>query len=438
MTFSRLWLSLFLLGSLSLLLSAFGLVWITVTLGWYALLLALALTDLMLFPPLESLKVERDVEERLTAGTQIAVRLNVRSSSPVPLYLELRDSPPEVFQSDLTAPSIVLRLRPAFQQTITYHLTPRARGDYAFGDLYVRVRGRLGMMHRLGRIAATLPVKVYPNWSEAIHFDLASRRGRMQQTGFRRMRLQGPGGEFESLRDYLPDDEQRRIDWKATARRGKLVTRQYQAERSQCVLLALDVGRTMAAEIDGVRKLDYVINAALRLAAAATQADDRVGLLVFSDRVKTYLPPRKGHAQVYAILEALYNVEAGLDEPDYRGALAYLQARWRRRSLVVCFTDLWDPDSSRQTIAELAALQPRHLAAAVTLLDTPLLRAAEQAPVSAAAIYRKAVALQMLDDRHHANAALRQRGVLVIDAPADRLSAELISRYLEVKEKMQL
>ncbi|HLV79946.1 MAG TPA: DUF58 domain-containing protein, partial [Chthonomonadaceae bacterium] len=280
--------------------------------------------------------------------------------------------------------------------------------------------------------------KVYPSLVETAKFTLMARRGRLQQAGIRQARLQGAGREFESLRDYLPDDELRRIDWKATARRGRLVSRQYEVERSQNVLLVLDVGRTMLAEIDGVQKIDYAINAALLLAYVATLAEDRVGLLVFADTVQTYLPPKRGRTQVYAILEALYNARASLAEPDYRAALAYLQARWRRRTLVVCFTDLWDPDSSRQTISELAALQPRHLVAAVTLLDTKVQRAADQDVTLPETAYQKAVATQVLEDRQKAVAALTQRGILVVDSPADKLSAELVNRYLEVKERMLL
>ena len=137
-------------------------------------------------------------------------------------------------------------------------------------------------------------VKVYPSVQETAKFNLMARRGRLQQLGIRAARLQGAGREFESLRDYQPDDEIRRIDWKATARRGRLVSRQYEVEKSQSVIIAIDTGRTMIAEIDGVQKLDYAINAALLLAYVATLSEDRVGLLLFADSVQKYLPPKKG------------------------------------------------------------------------------------------------------------------------------------------------
>ena len=194
----------------------------------------------------------------------------------------------------------------------------------------------------------------------------------------------------------------------------------------------------MLAEIDGIQKLDYAINAALLLAYVATLSEDRVGLLLFADDVQTYLPPKKGRGQVYAIMEALYNARATVAEPDYRKALGYLRARWRKRSLVVCFTDLWDADSSRTTINELAALQPRHLVAAVTLLDTKVLRTARQEIDTENSVFQKAVASQVLEDRHRATTLLAQRGVLVVDSQADKVSAELVNKYLDVKERMML
>jgi uncharacterized protein (DUF58 family) len=296
----------------------------------------------------------------------------------------------------------------------------------------------MGLVARQHCVSREQAVKVYPNLVETAKFTLMARRGRLEMGGIRAARLVGAGREFESLRDYQPDDEYRRIDWKATARRGKLVSRQYEVEKSQNVILVLDVGRTMLSEIDGIAKLDYAVNAALLLAYVATLSDDNVGLLVFDDQVRTWIPPKKGRGQVYRLLDALYNAKANKTEPDYRQALGYVKARWRRRSLMICFTDLWDPDSSQRTISELISLQPRHLVACVTLMDTNVLRRVEAPLAAPQDAYERAVALQVLNDREKASAELKQRGVLVVDTPADKLSAALVNRYLEVKEKMML
>lgn len=438
MTFSRRWITLFALGMIFFALSGWKPVFLGVGLLWHIALIALLVADWRRLPARGLLTVEREMEDRLAQNSDHAVRLRVRNGSSHTVRLDVKDTPPPALPNDLNDAPLAFTLKPQSRQTSAYRLQPQQRGDFRFGDLWLRVHGRLGLVQRQWRVSASETIKVYPNLSETARFTLMARKGRLQQAGIRQARLQGAGREFESLRDYLPDDEMRRIDWKASARRGKLVARQYEVERSQSVLIALDIGRTMLAEIDGVPKLDYAINAALLLAHVATLSDDRVGLLVFSDTVHQYLPPQRGRQQVYAMLDALYNVKATFAEPDYRTAFAYAQARHRRRSLVVCFTDLWDPDSSRQAIRELAGLQPRHLPVAVTLLDTNVLRVADQPLTTPLSVYEKAVATQVMDDRERTQRALTQRNVLVVDSPADRLSVELVNRYIEVKERMLL
>ncbi len=438
LVFSRLWLILFLFGSIPILLSGWASFWYLPAMLWYFSLICLAIADWFLLPKKEALRIEREVEEKLGLGVENAVTLRVRNSSSRKIALQLRESPPEGIKTDLAEAPLAFSVLAKGRHIAVYHLTPNRRGSYAFGNVFLRVYGMLGMVQRTLKYPLVRQVKVYPSLNESAKFNLMARKGRLQQVGIRAARVQGAGREFESLRDYMPDDEMRRIDWKATARRGKLVARQYEVERSQTVIIAIDVGRTMLADIDGIQKLDYAIQAALMLAYVATLSEDQVGLLVFAEGVETYLPPRKGRAQVYAMMEALYDVKASLAETDYRTAFSYLKARWKKRALVVCFADLWDPDSSRTTVNELALLQPRHLVAAVTLLDSMIVAAAEQSITTADSAYQKGVATQALEERTRALAVLSQRGVLVVDTPADKLSAELVNQYLRVKERLML
>jgi len=440
------WLALFLIGVLPIMLSGFGSLFGSVmeaaAAAWYAMLIALVIADRKVTPAPSEISVVREIGDRFSLGVETAVSLRVRNGSDKRVRVMLRDSrPPSMPLSiGLIDPDepVELTMEARSGRIATYSVTPKQRGKHEFGDIYMTVRGRLGMVERIRRIDAAASVKVYPSLAHTSQFELMARRGKLQQLGVRKTRLQGAGRDFESLREYLPDDELRRIDWKATARRGKLVSRQYEVEQSQAIIIVLDVGRTMLTEIDGVQKLDYAIDAALLLAYVATLSDDMVGLLVFSDQVHSFLPPRRGKIQVHAILEHLYDARASMAEADYQAAFAYLQTRWRKRALIVCFTDLWDPDSARQTIMELGSLQPRHLVCAVTVLDLAVVREAEQAVTTAESVYRKAVAIQVMDEREKAHAALAQRGVLVVDSPADSISIALVNRYLQVKERMML
>lgn len=403
---------------------------------WLGALSLATVVDAVLLQDSDGLTAQRSVEPRLSLGIKNSVTLTVTSSCRRAWRLDLRDEPPA---SVASAPEDTrLTALSRREHVVTYHVVPRTRGDYTFGDIWLRIYGAFGLISRIRAIPAKEAVRVYPNIRETEKFELLARRGRLMQAGFRNARLIGAGQQFESLREYQTDDDFRRIDWKASARRGKLVSRQYEVERSQNVVIVLDLGRTMLAEIDGIAKVDYAVNAALLLAYVATLADDKVGLLVFADQVQTWIAPQKGRAQVYRLLDALYNARARRVEPDYRSAFAYMSSQWRRRSLMVCFTDLWDPDSSRQTMAELAALQPRHLVACVTLMDSKILRCSEASVTDAASLYQRGVALQVLEDRARATSELQRKGVLVVDTPADRLSASLVNRYLEVKARSLL
>lgn len=233
MTFTRNWLWLFAAGAAPLLLTGIAPNFLLVALGWYALLVGLALADWFLLPDLEkTLSAERVIEDKLSLGVANAVEVRVRNGSSMPLQVELIDTPPESMPNDLDGQPFRFTVQPNARHAAVYHLTPHARGDFHFGGLHLRVRGRLGMVHRLMQVPIPQTIKVYPNLLEAAKFTLMARRGRLQQMGIRRARLQGAGREFESLRDYMPDDELRRIDWKATARRGKLVARQYEIGRA--------------------------------------------------------------------------------------------------------------------------------------------------------------------------------------------------------------
>ena len=236
----------------------------------------------------------------------------------------------------------------------------------------------------------------------------------------------------------MPGDEYKKIDWSATARRGKLITRQYEAERSQNIVLLLDTGRTMLQAVQKMAKLDYVVNTALMLAYVAASGDDKVGLMAFDADVRAYLPPAKSKAQVYAILESLYNLEARLVETDYRNAFENLSTRWRRRSLVVLFTDLVDPESSAQILDAVPMISDLHRVVCVTVSDPNILAAAAGTPTDGAGVYQKAVATQVLQERRAAITLLKRRGVWTLDSPPEDLSADLVNHYLDLKARSMI
>ena len=439
MTFTRRFFVLVALGVVPLLVSGFYPALAYLAVLWNAIVGALALLDYLRSPrPEAAISVRRVTDDALSVAANNEVALHVRNETPSPLMLTVRDEPPPEFSLTDGARQKDLRLRPYQKATLRYTLVPPARGDFRFGDVYVRATGPLRLIVRQGRVPAGATISVFPNLRAVGDYELLLRRAHLVKTGSRRTRVVGVGREFAALRDYTPDDEFRVIDWKATARRGRVTSRTFEAERSQDILLLLDLGRLMRQEIAHTQKLDHVVNAALMLAHVAATADDRVGLLTFADAAQAWLPPRRGRAQAADILQALYAARAEPVESDYRAAFRFLSSRWRKRSLAVLFTDIADPDSSAMLLAEIAQLAAAHLVICVVVRDPLVSSRARQMPEIAAQVYEKAVADEVLADRRRALGILGRRGVLVVDAEPQELSADLVARYLTVKGRSLL
>jgi len=437
---------LFALGTLLFAFSGRFHVLLYIGLAYDGLLAALTIADLLLTPqPAALWEVQRYVDEKLALGTTnkvlVAVRYSSQSREAVVRRVHriiVKDEPPHAFTVEGQT-TVRLALSPTEREAVfSYHLTPPAKGDFAFGDIYIYQPGFLGLIGRVGRMPAVFNVKVYPNLHETEKYDILVRRGRLMQVGIRNIRQRGGGSEFESLREYVPGDEYRKIDWAATARRGKLITRQYEMERAQNILIVIDTGRNMLQPIQKMAKLDYVINTALMLAYVAASSDDKVGLAVFDAEVRSFLPPAKSRSQVYQILNVLYNASAQMVESDYREAFTEIAARWRRRSLLVLFTDLVDPDSSAEILHDLAILEDLHRVVCVTVADPNITEASRIMPESTADVYRKSIAMQVLQERRQAISILKRRGIWTVDSPPETLSADLINHYLELKSRSSI
>jgi uncharacterized protein (DUF58 family) len=417
---------------------------IPITLAYDILLAGATLADLTLIPkPSKVVSVQREYASELSLGANNRVRLNLTLTSedgrPLngrqSLTVTVRDYPPPEFTVVGSTMSTLQLSTINREKSLDYSLVPHRQGDYHFGRTYLLIRGPLRLVERFDSLPTGSDVKVYPNLHETEKYDLLARRGLLMQVGIRSMRMRGAGNEFESLRDYVVGDEYRKIDWPATARKGKLISRQYNVEKAQNILLVLDCGRNMLQQVQKMTKLDYAINTALMLGYVAASQDDKVGLVAFDAEIRTFIPPAKGKAQVFHLLSALYNISAQMAESDYRAGFLELLARWRRRSLVVFFTDLVDPDSSSEILAAISLVEKRHRVLCVTVADPTILAAASLDPQTEAEVYKKSVALQILQERRSAISLLKRRNIWTIDSPPEALSADLINHYLELKAR---
>jgi len=270
-------------------------------------------------------------------------------------------------------------------------------------------------------------------------YRLLAAQHRVRSAGQRAIRRRGAGTNFSRLREYVPGDDPRHIDWKSTARHGRLVSREYSVEQGQTVVIAVDAGRMMTQLAGDRPRFEYAVTAALTLADVAYSSGDRVGLLVFDDVVRRYVAPSHDPGTVGTIRDALIGVTPTLTEPDYAAAFRTLVERNRRRSLIVLFTDVVDVRSSRALIALTARSAERHLPLVVALRNEQLVRAAvPHAGGSEVQAYESAAAEELLAAREGVLQSMRQAGVAVLDVAPTVMTAALVNRYLEIKQRSAL
>ncbi len=392
-------------------------------------LLLLVAVDFFLSPRAEALEIRRIVEPVLSSGRSNLVKLEVTPlGSGRTVSGELRDW--------VTPGPAIEGHRQHFSgaSVLEWRLTPSTRGDLHFGPVTVKLDGPLGLCTRRQRIELRQSVKVFPDLSVLSRDALELARAE-DQVSRRVIRVRAEGREFESLREYRPGDDRRSIDWKATARRGKPFVRQHQPEKNQQVILLLDCGRHMAGESNGRRKLDHAVDAALRLAKVALDQGDLVGVLAFGRDVKRWLPPRKGVEQLRAIAQALYQVQAVLEESNYGAAIDQAFARGARRSLVIVLTDLVDKETSAALLLRTRKLVPRHLPMIVSLQDEAVHRAATEVPATASAAYERVIAARIERDGAATVARLREGGARVVRGTPAAFASAGVSAYLDIKQR---
>jgi uncharacterized protein (DUF58 family) len=420
-----------LLAPLALVLPELAGAYLLADLVWALAFLAdvwrVATLDLARFP------VRREAPAAFSVGRPLPVAYSWSNPRPRALTLRVREAVPAPLEAPNRERLLLLAASGVTREEIPY--LPKRRGKAVAGRLTLRALGPLGLAWRQGTRELPWPVIVYPNLRSAALRALPAQVQRRREAGFRNLRRIGEGKSFESLKEWVPGEETRAIDWKATARRGKLMARQYEDERRQQVMILIDAGRLLTAEIDGRARLEAAIDAALELAHSAVGHDDNIGLMVFADTVLQYVPPSRGRRALRQILDALAATEGRLVEPNYPAVFGYLAARSRKRALTVLFTDVIDRTASEAFVAQAGSLRPRHLPLAVTLRDPALERLASTRPAQSDAAFERAAAEELLEARESALAELRSRGVIVLDVAPDGAARAVVAQYEKLKRR---
>ncbi|MEV5643757.1 DUF58 domain-containing protein [Streptomyces flaveolus] len=390
--------------------------------------------DFALAAPVHGLRLSRSGDTSTRLGESADVTLTVANPSSRPLRAHLRDAwPPSSWQpgTEPAASRHRLTVPPGERRRVTTRLRPTRRGDRQTDRVTIRSYGPLGLFFRQGAHRVPWTVRVLPPFASRKH--LPSKLSRLRELDGRTSVLtRGEGTEFDSLREYVPGDDTRSIDWRATARQSTVAVRTWRPERDRHILLVLDTGRTSAGRVGDAPRLDAAMDAALLLAALASRAGDRVDLLAYDRRVRALVQGRTAGDVLPSLVNAMATLEPELLETDARGLTASALRSAPRRSLIVLFTTLDTAPIEEGLLPVLPQLTQRHTVLVASVADPHISRMAK-ARGNTEAVYEAAAAAQAQAERRRTADQLRRHGVAIVDATPDELAPALADAYLELK-----
>jgi uncharacterized protein (DUF58 family) len=415
---------------------------------WDGLILLIALLDGQRLPNPSTITAGRSWLSAPSLGTSLEIELSITHQNAILLDCRLLDDlPPQLLETPATHR---LRAWARIPATVRYTVRPRERGDVEAGALYLRYCSTLGLVSRWAIAPLAQSIRIYPELRTAEDQQIFLAKSRRIDQQLRQMRHRGLGREFESLREYRPGDDLRDICWTASARRGDLVTRQYQAERSQSVWIVLDTGRLMRAHVrqthstlhtshpHSYTKLDYACSTAVALAQLALYSGDRVGLLGYGRRIQQQLLPNRGAAHMRQFLESLAQLSSEPSEADHLRATAILGRLQPRRALILWVTDLAESSMRPEVIDGAAQLLHRHVVLFIAMAQPEVAAIARAIPANVEEMFRSAAAQEMASRRELLLARLRDQGAITLDTLPNQMTASVLNHYLSIKERAVL
>jgi uncharacterized protein (DUF58 family) len=402
-------------------------------LAWDAALMLAWSWDYARLPKPEQLEIRRVWTSPLQLLVETKVALEVQNRGNCYVEVEILDDVPLRLRTEI--PKINICIPAGVKAVAEYSVCPRERGDATLGSVSFRYQSGLHLAERWASAAMKQTTRIYPNLDESKRDTIYLIRSRQVALEKRLAHQRGQGREFESLREYRESDELRDVCWTATARRGKLISKSYQIERSQTVWLVLDTGRLLRARVLGLSKLDYAIAAALSVAQVALYSGDRVAMLAYGRRVQQRLTPGRGTSHLRALLEGLAQVRSEELEADHRRAVETLAVFQKRRSLVLWLTDLSETATTPDVVENAWHLAQRHLVLFTVIAQPELREMLKARPETPDQMYRYAAAQEIVHRRDVLLRTLRQQGALTLEVEPARLSSAVVNQYLLAKER---
>lgn len=397
------------------------------------LLVTVGVDILFLYSNLEGIKAQRNTPKRLSNGDENKITLQLENTYSFTVDLEVWDEIPHQFQ--ILDFNIPVKLTGGTKKQITYSLRPTERGEYDFGKINTYVKSPIGFTKRKYVFEEEQMVPVYPSFIQMRQFELYAFTNRLTDVGIKRIRRLGHTMEFDQIKEYVRGDDIRSINWKATARAGNLMVNQYQDEKSQPVINAIDMGRIMKLPFNGLTLLDYAINTSLVLSNIALLKEDKAGLITFSHNDSVVVKPERKRTHIQRIQETLYNLETNFLESDFERLLISLRKHINQRSLVLLYTNFETFSSMKRQLPYLQRIARDHLLVTVFFENTEMTSLLEMEPQTTGDVYTKTVAEQFAYEKKHVVKALNQSGIHTIFTPPKELSVNAINKYLELKSR---
>ena len=400
----------------------------------FALFLLVTITDYtLLWYRKKAADAERYCAPRFSNGDNNEVRLVIESFYPFSVKMDIIDEIPVIFQRrDIL---FKISMKPNGREVLRYQLRPTQRGEYDFGHALLYVTTKIGLISRRFKCASPMIVAVYPSYIMLHQYEFLAIHHNLTEMGIKKIRRIGHNTEFESIKEYIKGDDYRTINWKASARRHFPMVNVYQDERSQQIYNIIDKGRIMQNAFRGMTLLDYAINASLVLSFIAIKKDDKAGLATFADNFDTFLSAGKQSSQMQHILDSLYRQQTTFGESDYSSLYVHLNKHINKRSLLILYTNFDTIIGMERQLEYLRQLARRHVVLVVFFEDTELKAFATQRPTSIEGYYQQVITDKFIFEKQLVIAKLKQHGIYSLLTEPEKLSVNIINKYLEMKAR---
>lgn len=407
-------------------------IWLS-AISFFGLGLLLLVDLLFLFVVVKPVKYVKHYQEKLSLGDQNPIKISLTNVGKARIWVTVYEGFPMDMQARNT--HYDASLNPLESIEITYDYIPKKRGVYTFTDTYIFTKSIFGLLARRTIYPHQAPVHVYPSILQMKRFEQMLFQQNKLQTGIRRVRKIGMSREFEQIRTYVPGDEIKSINWKATSRKNELMVNQYQEEKSQNVYCIIDKGRIMHMESLGLTMLDYAINSTLVLSNICLHKSDKIGLFTFSDKLGTTLPASNKRNQLKKILDQLYAQKTTFQDSNFELLQQHISDKVRTRSLLLLFTNFENPFTLQRSLPYLLQLKKRNLLVVVLFRNEELEQFSSLKPDNQRRFYQGVLASKMIIEKEKMAKQLNAMGIQTILTKPEELSTAVINKYLSLKAK---